>query len=131
MNPHVRHTCEMGSRKGAEEAGEGRAKKRRSTGDDGGGGSDADADGEAERAAKKGRKVALKATRRLARALGARFRDGSEDDEGVSDDERPGPFADFPSRKEARKLSEGQRETLVSSPPPVRSLPGSVAKKVS
>ena len=57
--------------------------------------------------------------------------DGSEDDEGVSDDERPGPFADFPSRKEARKLSEGQRETLVRSPPPVRSLPGSVAKKVS
>ena len=101
--------------KAAAEEGGGRKKRRSSVAeDDGGGGGSSDGDGEEDRAAKKGRKAALKATRRLARALGAKFRDGSEDDGGASDDdEQAGPFAGFPTRKEARKLSEGQREALV------------------
>ncbi len=66
-----------------------------------------------DRAAKKGRKVALRATRRLARVLGVKLKSGSDEDDDADDDEQPGPFEQFPSRKEARKLSEAHREALV------------------
>lgn len=66
-----------------------------------------------DRAAKKGRKVALRATRRLARVLGVKLKSGSDEDDDADDDEQPGPFEPFPSRKEARKLSEAHREALV------------------
>lgn len=62
------------------------------------------------RAAKKGRKTALKATRRIARVLGVKINEGEDSDESAGEAE---PFQGFPSRKAARKLSGGERELLV------------------
>jgi pyruvate/2-oxoglutarate dehydrogenase complex dihydrolipoamide acyltransferase (E2) component len=74
---------------------------------------DAQSDSEEDLAAKKGRKVALKATRRIARALGVKLKDGSDDGGDDDDDEQTAPFDNFPSHKKAAKLSESQREALV------------------
>ena len=68
-------------------------------------------DDEAAREAKKGRKVALKATRRIARALCVQFKDSEDDD--AENEELAGPFDEFPTRKQAKKLSDSQREAMV------------------
>lgn len=63
------------------------------------------------REAEKGRKTALKGTRRLARVLGVKFNEGEDSDESAQRD--ADPFPGFPSRKAARKLSSNERELLV------------------
>lgn len=70
-----------------------------------------DMDEGADCEAEKGRKTALKATRRLARVLGVKFNEGEDSDESAQRD--ADPFPGFPSRKAARKLSSNERELLV------------------
>ena len=72
---------------------------------------------DADKAAEKNRKAALKATRRLARTLCVEFRDGDGDGEEAEDETGEGsvagPFDSFPSKKQARKLEPAQRDALV------------------
>ena len=104
----------MGKHRGDdEESSDRKAKKQKNKEVDSKDDETAGSDEEASRAARKGRKAALKATRRLARALGVKFKDGGSDDDNASDDDKPGAFDGFPSRKEVRKLSDSQREALV------------------
>ena len=70
---------------------------------------------DADKAAEKNRKAALKATRRLARTLCVEFRDGDgeEAEDETGEGSVAGPFDRFPSKKQARKLEPAQRDALV------------------